>query len=209
MLKIPNGKKHLVWCRIAKTAGKSTVATLNENGAYLYIRDITHKNKKYKPEEQVLSVGDIEDLKKIKIDINDCYIFTIFRNPYDRVFSGWNYHPSFKNKIINFLSILKNPPKCKNIEKNPGQHSSWWHFTKTMTESISCNGQLVADHIIRFENYESEFIDFCQKIGLNVSSAHRFNVGKDHSHNEFSREEIDEINKLFADDFKNFNYDKK
>ncbi len=213
MLKIPNGKKHLVWCRIAKTASKSTVATLSESRAYRYIKDSINNHVVYVPEKQVLTVLELEDLAKINININDCYIFTIVRNPYDRVLSGWNYHSSFhesKNTHISFLSRLKNPPQCpKDKNAKPDKYSSWIHFTKSMTESISYNGQMRANHIIKFENYESEFVDFCTQIGLNISSTHHFNVGIDCSDRNFSSEEIDEINKLFAEDFENFNYIKR
>lgn len=215
MLKIPNGKKYMVFIKICKTGSTSTVKTFKDLNAAIYIQDIFVRGGKYNPEEQILYVQELSDLKRLNIDVKDCFLFTIARNPYDRALSGWHYHPSFKD-ANSFLDTLKNPPQCAEELRDPNlpnwhAYSSFLHLTKSMTESLTCDGKFHIDHFIKLENYDKEFVPFCENIGLNSPQTfcEKKNVDKKYAETKLSRDELDAINKLFANDFTNFGYDMK
>jgi len=203
---IPNGKKYVVWVRIAKTGSTSTEDTLIHMQSFVKYQTVLKDPNKLDPNRHIIRVTDLSQLTEGDIDMDECFIFAVVRNPYQRALSGWNYHKWFRAKD-NFTHALKNPPQ-KDKDKEEG---AWRHFTKTMTQHLLYDNRLRIDHVIKLENYDEEFSKFlCEKLGFSKSD---FNILKKNANGKkkqnISREELDLINKRFADDFKNFGYEMK
>lgn len=176
-MEIPNGKKHLVWVRIAKTGSMSTERTLSKLGVFLTLSRVLKNRKCYKPGKHILCVDDLNKLDDVGVNIDDCYVFTVVRNPYERALSGWRGHTWFKWKNkYDFLKVLKNPPQRPDKfyrdlrdKKEKMLESAWRHFTKTMTQTCSVNDELRIDTVIKLENYNEELTAFLNKIGFKKS----------------------------------------
>jgi len=198
---IPNGKKYVVWVRIAKTGSTSTENTLISLESLIKYKDVLNKPDSFDSKKQIIRVVDLDQLKNINIDVEDCFIFTVVRNPYRRALSGWFFHGWFREKD-NFTQALKKPPQK---HENEG---AWRHFTKTMTQHLLYNNQIRVDHVIKLENYDEEFSKFLQEqLGFLKSDFILLKKNISNSNNKkISREELDMMNKIFKNDFENFDY---
>lgn len=108
---------------------------------------------------------------------NDYFKFTIVRNPWDRYFSFFKYFKSYgekylrKDESINWgepeinqgqlcVKLFKNKDDqtvLKNIILNNNSQDSYYS---------DADGEIIVDHIARFENFKNEFIFLCEQVGI-------------------------------------------
>lgn len=86
----------------------------------------------------------------------DYLVFTIVRNPFDRLISAWHYLKATRERPL--LDVLSNPPESGH---------DFRHLTRPQTAILydQSKGALVADAVIRFEDCQTGFDSVCDLIG--------------------------------------------
>jgi len=83
------------------------------------------------------------------------FVFAVVRNPFDRAVSSWRYLPEMRRKSL--YRALKTCPR--------DDYSLHSHFTRQQVETLTEDGRLVTDALIRFENLQADFDAVCDQIG--------------------------------------------
>ncbi len=82
--------------------------------------------------------------------------FTVVRNPWDRLVSGWRYVAA--DRPLRELLL--------NLPERTDRHR-WHHVTRTQSEFlVDESGRLIPDHILRFESLQEDMNRFCESVGL-------------------------------------------
>jgi len=222
MITPPDGKKHVIWVRIAKTGSTSTEYTLRDCRAFCTL-SLIHL---YKPGTHVLACDDLNKLEAHGIDVDDCWIFTVVRDPLQRAISSWRGHTSFRES--SFIDTLRNPPKKPRVNlEGPGsirakcyrnegvchcircQDSAWRHFSRTQTEVCTVDGEFLVDQMIRFENRHADLLALMHRIGLDASGLpeRHDNASRFHERPVVGDEEARLVKELFTDDYETFGFE--
>lgn len=94
-------------------------------------------------------------------NLNKCFSFAFIRNPYDKVYSSYNYHINgshlenskkdwVKNKYPTFEEFILNYDQSKKLSTN--------HFEITQKQYITdSNGEVIVDYIGSFYKINEEF----------------------------------------------------
>ena len=127
---------------------------------------------------------------------NSYFIFTLIRNPYDRIISGWNY--------VNRNNI----PFNKFIDMNLNSYDHWHAFMSQSRHLIDVNAKIRADYIGKFENLEEDLKSILNKLGYNVVHKPFIKNGKKHDKyiTYYDNESLEKVNIISKEDFTNFNY---
>jgi hypothetical protein len=137
--------------------------------------------------------------------------FAVVRNPYDKARSAYWYLRDtivpapvpFRNHSLEYC--LQNMPAFDDDSQGHGQGHDYWHFTMTQTQWLYLDGQLVVDHLLRFEDLEHEVNVFFKSQGYALPNMPHMVKGKYDA--ELTPRERELIGEIFHDDFINFGYD--
>lgn len=120
-------------------------------------------------------------LKKNNINFNDYYSFCVVRNPWKRYFSFFKYFKNYGQKYMRRDKSIV----WESAEINQGQYcvslfSQSDHQTILKNIIINhpaqdeyyCNqnGQIIVNHIAKFDNLQNEFVFLCNKINIKAPS---------------------------------------
>lgn len=173
-------KNKLIFIHIPKCAG-STIERIF--GTYPFKWDevdydkLVGWDKETNIHLQHATCQEIVDNNYIDKNIWDEYTkFTVIRNPWSRVISDYHF---MKKQWMNDKERINNAP-LKDYLNNDGR------FKDVLTDKTSLlyrgdhktslydylhiDDKLVVDHIIRFENLQSDFIEFCKKFNININT---------------------------------------
>ena len=82
-------------------------------------------------------------------------VFTIVRNPFDRLVSAWRYLKDTRDRPL--VEVLRDPPR---------RGHSYRHFTRLQSAIlVDYRRRIVADELIRFEDLQAGFDRVCDRIG--------------------------------------------
>jgi hypothetical protein len=196
-------KQKVIFIHIPRTGGTSIFvkntyhqldSQINEVQAKLGHLDIKHFRFHSKNSFTHLTFAEYE--KYIKT--NQYKIFTIVRNPYDRIFSYYKYH-IYKLKINQEISSLNNEAEKFNKYLNYFLKHKEYLTCKTQT-SFLLNKYNAIDSSIKIIKYENlnEEIENLPRLNSSID----FILKKD----AYNQENIGIIKKYFLEDFINFNY---
>ena len=141
-------------------------------------------------------------------------ILGIVRNPYNRLISLYNFFYGKKDILLNsYVDYIIHPAFTfqyfiLNFEKEFYKKSSalFTCFDYVMDD----NNNLIPTDIIKFENLQTEYNDFCKKYNIQTNILEHKNenkIKKQDITSIYTREMLDIVNKIFYNDFVTFNYD--
>jgi len=131
------------------------------------------------------------------------YVFTVVRNPYERFMSGWKSVMMSKKQTHNI-----NPKFFKN---NFNKLKDPIHIGMTQTQHLA-NSLNYLDKIYRFEDFEVAYDEVNEKFncgGVDYKDQPKLNASKIVPIDEYmDKNVIDYINNVYENDFTNFDYKK-
>jgi hypothetical protein len=130
----------------------------------------------------------------------DYFIFSVVRNPFDRVISGWKNIKSMRKKEL--VDVLRDPPR---------EGRDYRHFTLSQSALLLDRerGQLVTHDLIRFETLQQDFDRVCDRIGKPRVQLPRLNQSRRWRSYRwyFNRETRQIVEAMFREDLERFGYE--
>ena len=217
---VPENKKHCVWVRIAKNGSTSVEKVLVDLGVFYPLSRIEN----YRPGQHVLAIDELSKLADVGIDVDDCWIWAVVRDPVDRFISGFRGHTWAQDKTLD--GVLDEPPqkgemswndprwariRCNRLKQSCEcercHDSAWRHLFRSQTYALTVNGELRFHHLVKFSRLWTNINLVLQTLRLpprTHDAPHR--NASNRKRPELTEEQIARIEELFADDFKNFRF---
>ena len=138
--------------------------------------------------------------------LNKYVKFCIIRNPYDKLYSSWNFIKERHgfNDVNDFVKYKLDEVFIYGKEIIPGDARV--HYRPQYTFVYDEHNNKFADFIIRYENLNEDISKLNKKYNLHVPLYDNGNTQKSYI-NFFNNESIKKINNLYKKDFLLFNYD--
>tara|TARA_R110002020_G_scaffold203056_2_gene406375 strand:+ start:396 stop:1202 length:807 start_codon:yes stop_codon:yes gene_type:complete len=136
-------------------------------------------------------------------------ILTVVRNPFDRLFSIFNYYtqqhaPKSPEEYTLYNPDLQFEEFILSFEDTYFRNDV---MLGTCFDHISIENQILATDILKFENLASDFKAFCKKYDLPDLQLKRVNVNPDKPENPvYTKEMIKIVERLFEKDLNEFDY---
>ena len=198
----------MIFVKTPKTGSTAIQHLLHKHRSWLFMNELMNRPgfdlRGQNLSTHIIGVGSYKARMKFKAQYPDiweqAYKFSVVRNPYSKALSSWRYCPSTKDKSL--LEALSNPPK---EEEN---FHDYMHFTKTQTSMLTRDGEIYVDELLRYENLNEEWRNFCDKHEIAAGDLPMLNkTARKKTKEELTSEEIKLINELFAEDFETFGYE--
>lgn len=189
-----------IFIHIPKTAGLSMSKTLFGNYAGTH-HEITYYLNKFG-----------------RKTVNNYFKFTFVRNPWDRLFSAFNY---LKNGGINEIDAKFSSDHLSSISNFEEFVLNWlnedtiliyWHFIPQYRFITTAKNRdlIMVDFVGRFENLNEDFNSVCKILNFQNARLLKLNESErnsDKSYKEFyTKEMIDKVSELYKLDIALFNY---
>ena len=123
--------------------------------------------------------------------LENCKSFAISRDPYSKFVSSINYCGLSNEQL---LKMYDNNLKLS--------HHNYIHILRTQTDTLSYNGRVFADKIIKYENFD-EVSEFFRSNGFKINIPH---INKTKKKLQLDKQMVDFVNQTYSEDFKNFGY---
>ncbi len=127
------------------------------------------------------------------------FVFSVVRNPFDRLISGWKYLKRMRDRTL--LDVLRNPPKSG---------LDYRHLTRPQVAILRDpnSGHLVAGDLIRFESLQADFDRICDRLGKpKVPLGHDNPSSRTAGYRDYFDTETRKLAEdMFADDLATFGY---
>ena len=138
--------------------------------------------------------------------LDNYFKFCIIRNPYNKLYSAWNFIKKRHgyNNVNDFIKYKLNEEFIYGKELIPGDARV--HYRPQFTFVYDNEGNKFANFIIRYENLNEDISEMNKKYDLNIPLYDNGNTQKSYI-NLLNKESILKINSLYEKDFKLFNYE--
>tara|TARA_R110000751_G_scaffold112784_3_gene211859 strand:- start:7534 stop:8226 length:693 start_codon:yes stop_codon:yes gene_type:complete len=93
-------------------------------------------------------------------NIKNFYTFCLIRNPYDKVYSSWNFYNSGNGKRDSKLAMQRFYPTFEEfvLDYPNSKNIDYWHFQRTQKEYITDNnGKVIIDYVGNYYNIKNEW----------------------------------------------------
>ena len=190
-------EKQFIFIHIPKNSGTAMTRALRKT--YRGIKLLMWRDKNIGIDKMHLYYGVIDNF--IPRNKLDKYMkFCIIRNPYDTLYSAWNYlkRTHEYNDVNNFVKYKLNKEFIYNKD--------CVHYRPQYTFVYDEHDNKFADFIIRYENLNEDISKLNKKYRLNIPLYDNGNTQKNYII-FFNDESIEKINNLYKKDFELFNYE--
>lgn len=230
-------KHKCIFIHVPKAAGTSVEnifledLNLNMRNRHSLILGISNNQDLGPPVVAHTTLQELEELNFINQNQSTNYFkFSVVRDPYNRVYSfykylGFNLLISFENFVIQILPRLIESKKFN-------------YFYKSMWSYVQKDGKNMMDSIVKLESLSDDLPKLLQKVGISIekvpytnpsdgistkkklkliynlliynSVVIKFLTFSGHKKKKiYNRKMLDVVNKIYKDDFEQFNYIKK
>ncbi len=133
---------------------------------------------------------------------NQCFRFTIVRNPWDRILSQYRGHVIKEIPGLSFEQYLHR----SFVEKV--SHDDFRFISPCMDWITDDKGNILVDYIGKFENLQEEFNIICSKLNIPKMNLPQVNINlnKQPYQKYYTSESKELISSVFEKDIKQFNY---
>ena len=139
--------------------------------------------------------------------INRHIKFCVIRNPYDRLYSAWNFIKE-RHGYNNVNDFIKHKLDKEFIYgKEIIRMDARVHYRPQYTFIYDVKNIQYVDYIIRYENLNEDLIKFNKKYNFNIRIYGKDSIFKKSHINFFNKESIKKINELYKEDFLLLNYE--
>jgi len=144
-------------------------------------------------------------------DYKEHFIFSVCRNPYDRLLSGWLFickrkldkHSEILDKYSSFEDFVLNLGKDFKIKLTEVDMVTWPQVTWFLDSDDKC----IIDEIGKFEELAFWWIKLCKSKNWDYAQLRKTNSTRHGPWTEYyTRDMIKVVNKQYADDFKFLDY---
>jgi hypothetical protein len=199
-------KKKIIFIHIPKNSGTAMTEELQK----------TYKDTKLlmNCEKDGINIGidkmhlyyDVIDKFISKNILDDYFKFCIIRNPYNKLYSSWNFIKERHgySDVNDFIKYKLDEEFIYGKELIPGDARV--HYRPQFTFVYDNENNKFADFIIRYENLNEDISRMNEKYGLNIPL---YDNGNTHINYIIllNKESITKINSLYKKDFELFNYE--
>ena len=234
-----------LYLHIPKTGGTSITKVLSQHPSNVVTEQhiVYKRNPKYnKKYLDVINfnISRAEHFRDVLggVPYDKLWKVAIVRNPWDRYVSNWKWltrkeslYPRKgwqargwygKDGLIKFEDFVKQTSIIYSEEfkrSNKGYQHDQWHIMNQIEHIVDKGGNIIIDHVGRFENLQGEFDLMCEKSNLNLNLPHINRVGhysgeknehppvKIHYSHYYNQELIDTVALRCKADIEAFNYD--
>ena len=138
---------------------------------------------------------------------NKRFVFTVIRNPWDKVVSHYHYRVQTNQTNLGIRPIdFKEWIKLSYGENDPRYYDKPKMFMPQLDWISDKNGEILVDIIYRFENLREDFEKICIKLDRKVILPHLKSSQHDHYQEYFNEETKIIIARWFRKDIETFNY---
>lgn len=184
------------------TAMTEAIQKINKNTKILKLVERTGENIGVDKMHLYYEVIDKFIPKKI---LNEYIKFCIIRNPYNKLYSAWNFIKERHgyNNVNDFIKYKLNEEFIYGKELIP--RDARVHYRPQFTFIYDENEKQFVDFIIRYENLNNDIEKLNTIYNFNIPLYSNNNIEKNYI-SKFNKESITKINKLYEKDFLLFNY---
>jgi len=197
-------EKKFIFIHIPKNAGTTMSKILLEN----YKCNMLSKVDYTTGIDKMHLYDEVIDKYISKEVVNTYKTFCIIRNPYEKIYSAWQYlRKRYKyNNINDFVNNHLDEEFIFGFELIP--MDARVHYRPQYTFIYDLSGNKTVDFIIRYENLNNDIIELNNKFNLKIPMYGNETKYKKLSYiNNFNNNSINKINKLYQKDFEYFNYE--
>lgn len=143
------------------------------------------------------------------------------RNPYERLVSGWKYHPYAKDcSLEDLLEKLPcpdvNPSEIDWKRERPSSEwdlfSAYNHLTATQSDALTADGEIIVHRMLRCENLADDLESLCDELGIKGKSKlkhlNKTKRSKIPAIQHYTPRALDLIHTHFEQDFAKLPYEK-
>ena len=133
-------------------------------------------------------------------NIEDYVTFTTVRNPLTRVHSQYEFYKKRRKKLPENLTFEEFVLNYDYWANQPNLK----HSLHTCFDFISVGGNVVVNHILHFENLNTEYESFAQQydLPLNLPHEHKNEYKSEFNISLYTQEMKNKVYEIFAEDFK-------
>ena len=203
-----SAKKNAIFVWIPKTAGTSIANKFGKRKIFSHngkedlwgrIPEEEREKRQASNWQHISALSIIDELGQVIWD--ECFTFTIVRNPYDRLVSFYEYSRLSR----------KNPSSVQYGLPDPGNFEKWLNTEKPLGQLhyiTDRENNILVDYVGRMESLQKDIVKICLKLKILPFKLPRLNVSKRNSYQSYYSPEIKkQVDAMYHDEIEALSYE--
>lgn len=206
-------RHNCIFVHIPKTAGTSIEAALGMHGDLDFIGKKAYTGQGRNLETffgaglQHLTAAELKAHPDLPLRFEDCFRFTIVRNPWDRLISALAYDGGFDQaQIAKGIDHYSNRIRMIHQDFQRGELFRKKRFLPQTRYFQDKSGRSLVDFIGRFENLATDWKALQGRLGESVALEHRMRSNRAHYSAQYTDETRDMVAEIYAEDITALGY---